>query len=378
MNGFLAASASYPVHDTIARQYLLSSASKTWSPRPGPSRSSTARTCPSETPAQPPKHGTGPAPWSTSPPTYQSTFDGTGVSSSRLRPSRARPRPTRSGWCRSTASGGSRPAFLRELLTATQFTEFSTQPRDLYFVNPYLPAAAPWSPPRCSCPAGHFNGGPGPPSWSTRSCRTRAGQPNSTCWSPRPIPFPPGPRWAASNRSDNTTAVIEPARPGKRHESDARAGFRPSWTWTLASPEPAAPAGHPVGGARLGRPGVHPARNDLRGSTNPQPRAEPGHLPVLQPCTLRSHRSSSSPVTGRCGPAAAPRLAPLARPGRPGRLGLPPGEHRQSRPVQPRVRAHVPPPCPRLRRCRRRVDAATSWRSRLTGRDVAEPLLAGR
>ena len=235
VNGFLAASASFPVHDTIARQYLVSSASKTWSP--GWSVTVFSRSHVSQqTQAKPPKHGGGRAVVDFSA-DVQSTFDGTGQFVSALT-SRAEPKtyPFQLVQVDGQWRIANPPSF--RLLTVTQFTEFY-RAGICTSSTPTSRAPRRWSPPRCSCRRAPQRR-TWSRSWSMRSCRTRQVSRTAPGCRPRPIPFPPGPRWAGVTL-DNTTAVVSCTarrRPPKRCSSR----FRPSSTWTLASPRAGPPS----------------------------------------------------------------------------------------------------------------------------------------
>ncbi len=235
VNGFLAASASYPVHDTIARQYLLSSASKTWSPGWSVTLFNSSHVS-QETPAQPPKHGTRRTVVDFAA-DVQSTFDGTGqFVSASTKQSKTKTYPFQLVQVDGQWRIANPPSF--RLLTATQFTEFY-QARDLYFVNPYLPAAAPLVPASVFVPQGT----------STADLVTKlvnallpdaAGQPNSTWLQTAADTFPAGTTLGGVTL-DNTTAVISlhgPANASKAMLEQVSAQL----TWTLASPRAGPPA----------------------------------------------------------------------------------------------------------------------------------------
>ncbi len=235
VNGFLAASASYPVHDTIAREYLVSSASKTWSPGWSVTLFNSSHVS-QRTQAQSPKHGAGRAVVDFSA-DVQSTFDGTGqFVSASTKQSKTKTYPFRLVQVDGQWRIANPPSF--RLLTATQFTEFY-QPRDLYFVNPYLPASSPLVPASVFVPQGT----------STADLVTKlvnallpdaAGQPNSTWLQTAANTFPAGTTLGGVTL-DNTTAVVSlhgPANATKAMLEQVSAQL----TWTLASPRAGPPS----------------------------------------------------------------------------------------------------------------------------------------
>jgi Lipoprotein LpqB beta-propeller domain/Sporulation and spore germination len=235
VNGFLAASASFPVHDTIAREYLVSAASKTWSPTWSVTVFNSSRVS-QEPQAQPSKHGAARAVVDFSA-DVQSTFDGNGqfVSAS------TKQSETRTYQFHLVQVDGqwriANPPQFR-LLTGTQFTEFY-QARDLYFVNPYLPGSSPLIPASVFVPQGT----------STADLVTKlinallpdeVGQPNSTWLQAAADTFPAGTTLSGVTL-DNTTAVVSlhgPANASKTTLEQVSAQL----TWTLASPRPGPPS----------------------------------------------------------------------------------------------------------------------------------------
>ncbi len=235
VNGFLAASASFPVHDTIAREYLVSSASKAWSPGWSVTVFSSSHVS-QLTQAQPPKHGGGRAVVDFSA-DVQSTFDGTGQFVSALtKQSQTKTYPFQLVQVDGQWRIANPPSF--RLLTVTQFTEFY-EARDLYFVNPYLLGSSPLVPASVFVPQGT----------STADLVTKlvnallpdpAGQPNSTWLQTTADTFPAGTTLGGVTL-DNTTAVVSlhgPANASKAMLEQVSAQL----TWTLASPRAGPPS----------------------------------------------------------------------------------------------------------------------------------------
>ena len=234
VNGFLAASASFPVHDTIAREYLVSSASKTWSPGWSVTVFSSSHVSQQSRRSHPSTGGRAVVDFSAD---VQSTFDGTGQFVSALtKQSKTKTYPFQLVQVDGQWRIANPPSF--RLLTATQFTEFY-QARDLYFVNPYLPASSPLVPASVFVPQGT----------STADLVTKlvnallpdaAGQPNSTWLQTAADTFPAGTRLGGVTL-DNTTAVVSlhgPANASKAMLEQVSAQL----TWTLASPRAGPPA----------------------------------------------------------------------------------------------------------------------------------------
>jgi len=238
VNGFLAASASFPVHDTIAREYLVSPASRAWSPGWSVTVFNSSHMS-QETQTRPPKHGGGRAVVDFAV-DVQSTFDGTGQFVSALtKQSQTKTYPFRLVQVDGQWRIANPPSF--RLLTLTQFTEFY-QARDLYFVNPYLQAS--WSD-QALVPASVFV----PQGTSTADLVTKlvnallpdaAGQPNSTWLQTTADTFPTGTTLGGVTL-DGTTAVVSlhgPANASTATLTQVSAQL----AWTLASPRAGPPA----------------------------------------------------------------------------------------------------------------------------------------
>ncbi len=206
VNGFLAASASYPVNAAIAKQYLLGSAARTW--HLGWSVTVLSNVNVTAVP-QLPSAGHGSQQTMVS--AYgdvQSAFDGTGQFVS------AQPKAAKTGgWpFRLMQVAGqwriANPPDFR-LLTVSQFTDFYNA-QDLYFVNPYIPASSanqalvpaavfvPHGTTTADTAANLVNALLPDPAGQPKSLPDGAGQPKSTWLQNAAETFPPGPRSAAS------------------------------------------------------------------------------------------------------------------------------------------------------------------------------------
>jgi hypothetical protein len=236
VNGFLAASASYPVNAAIAREYLLSSAIKKWNPGWSATVFSSFNVS-DVTPAAPPRVASRQAEVDASG-TVQSSFNGSGQFVSVAK------NDTTSGWhFNLTKVNGqwriANPPPIR-LLTVPQFTQFY-RAQDLYFVNPSIAGL----PNQALVPAAVFVPQFIPPEDLVANLvnallPVAGGQPNST-WlnDDAAVTFPAGTR-LGSVALDGTTAVVNltglaGATIAVKEQVSAQLA------WTLASPRAGPP-----------------------------------------------------------------------------------------------------------------------------------------
>ncbi len=246
VQGFLAASANYPFNAAIARQYLVSSAAKTW--HPGWSVTVFNNFKP-QLQAEPSSHGVKQAKVLAKG-DVQSAFDGTGqfVSASASPSSEVDFTLVKVGgqWRISNPPD-------RRLLTVSQFAQFY-KAQDLYFYNSAVPAsslAQPLVPDSVFVPLGTstvdlLNN-------LVTALLPSSSQPKSTLLKYAAQTFPPGTTLASSVAQAGSTAVVNLAGL-KKASTTVLEQVSAQLVWTLASARPG--PGAPIQSVELERNGL--------------------------------------------------------------------------------------------------------------------------
>jgi hypothetical protein len=232
VQGFLTASASYPVNAAVARQYLTSSVSRGWNPGwqvtvfSSFNPTNVAVTPPAKNAAQVAVVGVSG--------TVQSTFNGSGQFVSA-----GTQADTQGAWQFTLMKVNgqwriSKPPPPRRLLTVPQFQDFY-KPQELYFLNPSVPASAPQQPlvpdsvfvPQGTSTADLVN------NLVNALLPTATGEPKSSLLQRAADTFPAGTRLAGVTQT-GSTAVVN--LDGLAHASrTVKEEVSAQLAWTLAS-----------------------------------------------------------------------------------------------------------------------------------------------